>query len=282
MALGHSPKEGGMKISTAIRSVLGWFERLVGLEQAKPETPAVPLPRPPSPSPIPSSPSPASLEPATVEMEDELLDTDPGSDPQSDAFAYLDKVRSKLDKLAADFNEGTINRAQFRSLYAHYQHELQSVEHMIEQAPASDDWKDVMTEGQSLVIRRQHLARAEGYAIFENGSGMPVSTLGQFDVDPALLVPMLSSYRAAAKEMFGAGARSTEMEDGSWLCFVPGEWTTMLAVFTAEPAGKQLAFLDQLHRHFERANQRRLSVSPIDPDDLLFPHEYYLGQWRRG
>jgi hypothetical protein len=139
-----------------------------------------------------------------------------------------------------------------------------------------------MTEGQSLVIRRQHLARAEGYAIFENGSGMPVSTLGQFDVDPALLVPMLSSYRAAAKEMFGAGARSTEMEDGSWLCFVPGEWTTMLAVFTAEPAGKQLAFLDQLHRHFERANQRRLAGSPIDADDLLFPHEYYLGQWRRG
>ena len=153
---------------------------------------------------------------------------------------------------------------------------------MIEQAPASDDWKDVMTEGQSLVIRRQHLARAEGYAIFENGSGMPVSTLGQFDVDPALLVPMLSSYRAAAREMFGAGARSTEMEDGSWLCFVPGEWTTMLAIFTAEPAGKQLAFLAQLHRHFERANQRRLADFPIDPDALLFPHEYYLGQWRRG
>ena len=267
-----------MNISTAIRSVLDWFERLLGLAEEKPRTPASRPPQPASPPPPPVAPEPAPVEAVPVEPDE----APPGPDPQADAFAYLDKVRDKLDKLAADFNEGTINRTQFRSLYAHYQRELQSVEHMIEQAPASDDWKDVMTEGQSLVIRRQHLARAEGYAIFENGSGMPVSTLGQFDVDPALLVPMLSSYRAAAREMFGAGARSTGMEDGSWLCFVPGEWTTMLAVFTAEPAGKQLAFLDQLHRHFEQANQRWLSNSPIDPDDLLFPHEYYLGQWRRG
>lgn len=268
-----------MKISTAMRSLLGWLERLFGLQEPKPETPAVPPRRPPPLSPSPVSSSPPPVPPESVDAEEDDL---PGADLQSDAFAYLDKVRDKLDRLAADFNEGTINRAQFRSLYAHYQRELQSVENMVEQAPASDSWKAVMTEGQSLVIRRQHLARAEGYAIFENESGMPISTLGQFDVDPALLVPMLSSYRAAAKEMFGAGARSTEMEDGSWLCFVPGEWTTMLAVFTAEPAGKQLSFLDQLHRHFERANQRRLSISPIDADDLLFPHEYYLGQWRRG
>ena len=262
LGLGHGVKESGMKILSAMRSLLGWLEHLFGLEETKPGAPTVPLRQPPpiSPPPEPSSPSPvsSSLSPVPSEPIDVEKDELPGVDIQSDAFAYLDRVRDKLDKLAADFNEGAINRAQFRSLYAHYQRELQSVEHMIEQAPASDDWKDVMTEGQSLVIRRQHLARAEGYAIFENGSGMPLSTLGQFDVDPALLVPMLSSYRAAAKEMFGAGARSTEMEDGSWLCFVPGEWTTMLAVFTAEPAGKQLAFLDQLHRHFERANQRRL------------------------
>jgi hypothetical protein len=202
-------------------------------------------------------------------------------DPREEALAYLEKVQAKVRKLAADFNAGTINRAQFRDLYAHYQHQIQGIEKILETAPASDDWKGAMAEGRSMLIRRQHSPRAQGYAIFENDSGMPFGTLGRFELDPALVVPMLSSYRAAAKEAFGAGTRSTEMDDGRWLCFVPGEFTTMLAVFTAEPAGKQLQFLEELHRHFEQANRRHLAHPPLDPSKLLYPHEYYLGHWRR-
>ena len=202
------------------------------------------------------------------------------AEPREEALAYLAKVRAKVNKLAADFNSGSINRAQFRNLYVHYQREIQSVERMIEEVPASDGWQGAMTEGQSMVIRRRHIARATGYAIFENDSGMPLSTLGRFELDPALLVPMLSSYRAAAREVFGAGTRSTEMEDGRWLCFVPGEFTTMLAIFSAGPAGKQLQFLTELHCDFEQANHRHLANLPLDPSCLLFPHEYYLGQWR--
>ena len=75
--------------------------------------------------------------------------------------------------------------------------------------------------------------------------------------------------------------RSTAIEGGRWLCFVPGEFTTMLAVFTTEPAAKQLEFLEELHRVFERANQRLLARRPVEPATLLFPHEYFLGEWRR-
>jgi hypothetical protein len=190
-------------------------------------------------------------------------------------------VRAKLNKLARDFNDGTINRAQFRNLYAHYQREIRNIEELVEAAPASEGWKGAVTEGKSILIRRRHLARARGYAIYENESGMPISTLGRFEIDPALLVPMLSAYRSATREIFGAGMRSTAIEGGRWLCFVPGEFTTMLAVFSSEPAGKQLEFLDELHRLFEQANRRRLLASPLDPAKLMFPHEYYLGAWRR-
>jgi hypothetical protein len=155
-----------------------------------------------------------------------------------EAQSYLRRVRAKLDRLAEDFNKGSINR-------------------------------------------QQHVARAEGYAIFENSSGMPVSTLGRFELDPALLVPMLSSYRAATKEIFGSGTRSTEIEDGRWLCFVPGTFTTMLSVFSNEPAAKQLAYLEELHRHFEQANHRHLAEPPLNASDLIFPHQYFLGEWRR-
>jgi len=203
------------------------------------------------------------------------------ANPLQEALAFRDKVQAKVDQLVADFDAGSINRAQFRSLYAHYQQQIRSIEHIIEAAPSSDDWKGSVAEGRSIVIRREHSAKAVGYAIFENDSGMPISTLGKFEVDPALLVPMLASYRSAAREAFGAGTRSTEMEDGRWLGFVPGEFTTMMALLTSEPAGKQLQFLEQLHRQFEQANRRRLADPPVEASDLLFPHEYYLGQWRR-
>jgi hypothetical protein len=92
---------------------------------------------------------------------------------------------------------------------------------------------------------------------------------------------MLSSDRAAAQEIFGSGVRSTAIEGGRWLCFVPGNYTTLLAVFSTEPAGKQLDVLEELHRLFERANRSQLTSSTTDPSALLFPHEYFLGQWRR-
>jgi hypothetical protein len=259
-----------VKITAAIDSFLDWLLDLLGFGASETQQPEV--------KDEPDTRAPDSRAPDTRMPSIEMP---PAPDPIQEALAYLDRVEAKVHKLAADFNAGTINRAQFRSLYAHYQQQIQSVEGLIEAAPGSDDWKEAVTEGRSIVIRRQHRARARGYAIFENESGMPVSTLGEFELDSALFVPMLSSYRAAAREIFGAGSRLTEMEDGRWLCFVPGEFTTMLALFSAEPASKQLQFLGELHRQFEQANRRYLSRPPLDPSRLIFPHEYYLGQWRR-
>jgi hypothetical protein len=256
-----------MKALAAIDSFIRWLRGLLHPGDSKIQQLSA-LSVEPSKTEVPSARG-TTIEPPTQD------------DPRKEALAYLDRVRTKVSKLAEDFNLGTINRAQFRSLYVHYQHEIQSIERMVEAAPASDEWKGAMTEGQSMVIRRQHIARALGYAIFENDSGMPVSTLGQFELDPALFVPMLSSYRAAATEVFGSEMRSTEMQDGRWLCYVPGDFTTMLAIFGAEPAMKQLQFLTDLHHDFERANRRHLTNPPLNSSDLLFPHEYYLGQWRR-
>ncbi len=197
----------------------------------------------------------------------------------AEAQQYIEKVQGKIDKLIEDFAEGNINQAQFKELYAHYQQEVRSVAGLLEMSDA--DWQDAATEGQSYVIRRQHAPRAKGYAIYDNESGMPISTLGKFEVDPALFVPMLSSYRAATAEIFGGGVKATAIEGGRWLCFVPGELTTMMALFKAEPAPKQLEFLAQLHRHFEKANQGHLANPPVDPAALVFPQEQYLGKWQR-
>ncbi|MBN1316273.1 MAG: hypothetical protein JXA42_12420 [Anaerolineales bacterium] len=239
-----------------IRTIRSFFNWLLGTSPPKEEKTPV---APPKVSPAPEA----------------------SQDSRLQAQAYLTRVRKKISDLAEDFNSGTINRSQFQSLYSHYQRELRNIEGLVDVDPSSSQWKVAVTEGESVYIRRRHLARAQGYAIYMNKSGLPLSTLGKFDVDPALLVPMLSSYRSAAQEIFGAVMRSSQIEGGRWLCFVPGVYTTMLAVFSAEPAARQLKLLEDLHTLFERANQCLLASDRTDPSKLLFPHEYFLGHWQR-
>lgn len=195
-----------------------------------------------------------------------------------DVDEYLERIQTKVNRLAEEFAQGVINREQFQQLFEHYQRERTAIQNWKDSTAAAGDWKDISNEGKSIVIRSKHTAKVLGYAIYANESGMPLTTIGDFDIDPDLAVPMLSSYRSATKEIFGGEMRSTEIEGGKWLCFVPGGITTMLALFTREPAARQLNMMEDLHRLFEKANRRHLASAPIDPDALAFPHASYLGR----
>lgn len=206
----------------------------------------------------------------------------PTSSPEDatrQARSYLEKVHAKIDKLAADFAKGAINRVQFQQLYGHYQREIRQIESILETDPQS--WQQAMSEGQSVIIRRHHMARAKAYAIYDNETGLPLGTLGKFRLDPVLVVPMFSSYRSATQEIFGSGMRLTQTESGEWLCFVPGEYTTLMAVFINEPVPKQLKYLSRLHHHFEKANRPHLMQKPMNTKALIYPHEYFLGKWSK-
>ena len=194
------------------------------------------------------------------------------------ARTYINKVHQKINTLVSDFAKRKINSAQFQELYSHYQLEIQRVEAVAAVWP--DEWRSAAREGASVVIRKQHMATAQAYAIYENDSGLPLATLGSFTLDPALVIPMLSAYHSATKEIFGAGMRLTELEGGQRLCFLQGKYTTLLAIFSNEPLASQLEYLDRLHRHFEGANRPILTSQPVQADKLIFPHQYFLGEWR--
>jgi hypothetical protein len=202
----------------------------------------------------------------------EVSPVSPSARDQADQ--YLARVQEKTNRLAEEFAQGAVNRAQFISLFEHYQKERQTIERMLAVSP--EDWRQAATEGKSLVIRREHSARALGFAIYENETGLPIATLGSFDLDPALMVPMLSSYREATREMFGSRLRSTQIENGRWVCFVSGEITTMIALFNTEPAAGQLRNLQDSHSFFEKANHPALTAPPIRTAELVFPQEYFL------
>lgn len=201
--------------------------------------------------------------------------TSPPTNP-AEAQEYIRKVRTKIQHLAERFAEGGLNRRQFEELYEHYQNEIQQVEFFLVENPGGEDWKNLISEGQSVMIRRRHKARLVGYSIYENLSGMPLKTAGEFGVDPALFVPMLFAYQSATEEIFGARLRSTQIEGGKWLCFVPGSWSTTLALFNLEPAGKQLQVMEEVHKLFEAANKVHLLRPPVNQAALVCPQDFFL------
>jgi hypothetical protein len=178
----------------------------------------------------------------------------PASPSPSDVRARLQELRAKMAHISEEFATGEINRMQFEAIYKHYQEQLQQIENLMYAQPGSDAWQGAVTQGTTGRLRERHKAEVISYAIYDNASSMPLATVGSFNIDTSLLVPMLSSFRSATAEMFGAGLRSTEIEGGRWLCFVPGPHTTLIALFSIEPAKLQLNLIEDLHKDFETAN----------------------------
>jgi hypothetical protein len=207
-----------------------------GATRPMPPTRAAPIGRE-WPTPLPANPSKlsASLSP-------------------SDVRARLQELRAKMAHISEEFATGEINRMQFEAIYKHYQEQLLQIENLMYAQPGSDAWQGAVTQGVTGRLRERHKAEVLSYAIYDNASSMPLATVGSFNIDTSLLVPMLSSFRSATAEMFGAGLRSTEIEGGRWLCFVPGPHTTLIALFSIEPAKLQLSLIEDLHKDFETAN----------------------------
>jgi hypothetical protein len=197
------------------------------------------------------------------------LSTDSTATRKNSAI-LADELQSKIRKLVDDFAHGAINRTQFHELYDRYHRQLTRIIELTE-TPASLPVMTSEEREKTFDIKKRLTARVIGVSIYGNQSGLPIETLGDFAIDPALLVPMLSSYRAATREIFSAGMRSTAMDNNQWLCFVPGNFTTLLALFSVEPSVMQLASVEAMHRDFENANKVALERGDFDPMALAYP-----------
>jgi hypothetical protein len=196
------------------------------------------------------------------------------SHEDNEGWKYLNRVRNKLDKLVEDFAKGRVNRGQFEELYSHYQSERSAVERLIASEPTSDAWRMAVTEGQSINIRRRLAARVLGYAVYTNADEVPLRVYGEFaTLDERWISPMLAKVQN--NKLFAVGRFNTGSEEANFLCTVSGQFTTLLVLFSTEPARVQMQSLEDLHSHFEQANHRflsRWSTGQFDVDDLVFPY----------
>ena len=206
-----------------------------------------------------------------------MSDTSPHDPPPAalgsvqEGQEFIAQVHQKMNRLVQEFANGEINRTQFHKLYDRYQRQIIMVAQLLaESDPAT--WREAITDKEdTILIKKRLTAKAVGMSVYDNRSGMPIETLGEFAIEAELIVPMLSSYRSAAAEIFSAGMRSTEMENGQWLCFVPGTYTTLIALFSLEPSDNQLHMVERMHKDFETANEAALQGGNVDPEKLAFP-----------
>jgi hypothetical protein len=206
---------------------------------------------------MPPPPPPSGMPP---------LESAPSADElktPAEAHRFLERLRAKTAQVVQDFSTGAINQRQFQAVYSHYQRQLIAVEKALIEMPGSGAWRAAAVEGHTSFLREQHAAQVLSYAIYETGSGIPLAHVGAFQVDEALLVPMLSTFRSSTEELFGAGMKRIELEGGQWLCYVPGRHTTLIVVYSAEPATTQLQTIEDSHRDFELVYQMNLSSGDV-------------------
>jgi hypothetical protein len=186
----------------------------------------------------------------------------------------LQELEAKLDRTVQDLADGLINRAQFENLYRHYQNQRRVLHGLLSegggQMPAS------LTTGESMIIRQKYAAKVQAYAIYDNESGVPLRTVGDFPLDSDLVVGFLSGFRSAAAEILGAGAAKAEAEDGKVLCYVPGQYCTLIVLYSSDPAEIDVRSLRHTHLHFEELNAGLLKQRPIPAGDLFFTYAMVL------
>lgn len=196
----------------------------------------------------------------------------------SDARRFLERLRAKTNKVAQDYSKGRINKRQFEAVYSHYQRQRIEVEQALIEMPGSSAWRAAAVEGHTSFLRQQHAAQVLSYAIYETANGDLVTQVGDFDPDDASVVSMLSNFHSDTQGLFGAGIQHAEIKGGRWLCGLPGRYTTLVVIFSAEPATIQLQMIDDLHRDFEMVNETSLSSGDLSQLALTFTHLWTFEQ----
>ena len=185
----------------------------------------------------------------------------------------LSQIAQDCQSLLEKFGPDVVS---VEELYSHYQNERNAVERLMTSEPTSDAWRMAVTEGQSINIRRRLAARVLGYAVFMNEDETPLRVYGEFSsLDDKWISPLLA--RVQNKELFAASSFETGNDATGSLCAVSGRFATLLVLFSTEPARVQTQSLEDLHTHFEQANDRVLSrwANPdltLSVSDLVFPY----------
>src|SRR5262245_41859911 len=115
-------------------------------------------------------------------------------DSKAKIQALKAQIQEKIQKLLAEFAEGSISREQFHAVYERYTSQLAMAE-MAMRSSSPDMVMGMVQDGTStLVVKEKHMGKAVGMTIYNNRSGTLLETLGDFEVPPDKLAPILNDF----------------------------------------------------------------------------------------
>ena len=190
--------------------------------------------------------------------------------------AFKTEIQQKIADVLEEFAQGKLNREQFHAIYERYNAQLEFADKALdmESVPAND--------GSTIAIREKFMGKAQGLIIFSNQTGNVIETLGEFGMSMTELVPVLDEFTQEwqAGRVIDRAVRNTQ--NGQWLLFVAGAFTTVSTLFTNEPSGYQIQVIRRMHHEFEEANQTLLAKNDIDAAQLVYPFYSFVRRNLRG
>src|SRR5258706_11392471 len=199
-------------------------------------------------------------------------------DPKNKIQAMKAQIQEKIQKLLTEFADGTISREQFHAVYERYTSQLAMAE-MAMRSSSPDMVMGMVQDGTTtLVVKEKHMGKAIGMTIYNNRSGTLLETLGDFDVPPDKLSPILNDFslmmdsgKLVEREVRKIGAKQ-------WLLFAAGKFTTVVTLFHNEPSEQQSREIERLHHDSERANASFFNKGQVDASKLAYPFLVFVQQ----
>ncbi|MDX1993242.1 MAG: hypothetical protein SF029_12690 [bacterium] len=189
-----------------------------------------------------------------------------GEDPQE----TLDHIRQKMERVALEFAEGQINRAQFNAIYAHYGEQRAIIERLISRNPDNEAWKQVARLGRTTFLRSHFEAQPQYYLVFRHRERQPLHTGGMLPPDSLPLIVKTLKQLWALPQMPTSGVARKPINDGKWLVVALGAHAVTLVIYSLQPSNAQAALIGDLHSDFERANRISLQRN-LPTERMVFP-----------
>ena len=127
-------------------------------------------------------------------------------------------------------------------------------------------------------LRQTLMGKAIGMTIYQNRTGVSIETLGDFEVSPFVISPVLSDFSRLMEQDKAIEPRVEKVEDKRWLLFTGAHYTTVVTLFYNEPSPLQTREIERLHRDFETANNLMLEKGRVDSKKLAYPFVVFIQQ----
>jgi hypothetical protein len=206
-----------------------------------------------------------------ITVHHELSIEDVMAEPSEKVKAFKATIQQKIQKLISEFAEGAISREQFHAIYERYTSQM-ALADMAAMTGAPDAVLGMVQEGPpTIAVKEAHMGKAIGMMIYNNRNGTLLETLGEFDVSPTKLAPILNDFTMLMESGKRVDREVRKIGAKQWLMFAAGQFTTIVTLFHNEPSELQSREIERLHHDFEEANQPFFRSGQVDANKLAYP-----------